>query len=47
MEHTLYPAVVQYLVSGDCYLNEQGKVQWTKPVQRVFAHSVLNDFMSN
>lgn len=47
MEHTLYPTVVQYLVSGDCYLNEQAKVQWTKPVQRVFAHSVLKDFMSN
>lgn len=47
MEHTLYPAVVQYLVSGDCYLDEQGEVQWTKAVQRSFAHSSLKDFMRN
>lgn len=47
MEHTLYPAVVQYLISGDCYLDEQGKVQWAKPVQRIFAHSALKNFMSN
>lgn len=45
-EHQLYPAVVQYLVSGDCYLNEQGEVQWTKPVARLFAHSSIKDFMS-
>ncbi|MDO5667720.1 MAG: phosphoribosylglycinamide formyltransferase [Alcaligenaceae bacterium] len=46
-EHLLYPAVVQYLVGGDCYLNEQGEVQWTKPVPRLFAHSSVKDFMSN
>lgn len=47
MEHTLYPAVVKYLVSGECYLDEQGKVQWTASPQRLFAHSSLTDFVSN
>lgn len=47
MEHTLYPAVVEYLVRGDCFLNEQGEVQWSQPVQRLFAHPALKDFMSN
>ncbi|NLA89365.1 MAG: phosphoribosylglycinamide formyltransferase [Alcaligenaceae bacterium] len=46
-EHQLYPSVVQYLVSGDCYLNEQGEVQWSKPQSRLFAHAAVKDFLSN
>ena len=46
-EHQLYPSVVQYLVSGDCYLNEQGEVQWSKPQRRLFAHAAVKDFLSN
>lgn len=46
-EHCLYPSVVQYLVNGDCYLDEQGQVQWTRAVPRLFAHSTVKDFMSN
>ncbi|SUA59130.1 phosphoribosylglycinamide formyltransferase [Oligella urethralis] len=47
IEHQLYPAVIDYLVSGVCYLDEQGQVQWTKPAQRLFAHPGLKDFLSN
>lgn len=46
-EHQLYPAVIEYLVSGVCYLDAQGQVQWTKPAQRLFAHAALQDFLSN
>lgn len=46
-EHQLYPAVIEYLVGGDCYLNEQGEVQWNRSVPRLFAHSSVKDFMSN
>ncbi|MDK6203784.1 phosphoribosylglycinamide formyltransferase, partial [Oligella urethralis] len=47
IEHQLYPAVIDYLVSGVCYLDELGQVQWTKPAQRLFAHPGLKDFLSN